>query len=129
MKVFKRVSMLICVISVVTLFSMTVLAASYPNFAYNVKAGDVVHTSYPNTGSQSYTVEVKTTPDVVGGIVKVEINKYYPRTDDGYVDSQYFPSSPTVPSIYFTLPAKTTYYAYVSTYLSTYVYGILEASY
>ena len=131
MKVFKRVSMLICVVSVVTLFSMTVLATANTTlcFPYNVKDGDDASTSYTNTTSQPLTVEVKTTPDVVGGIVKVEINKYNPRTDAGIIASQYFPYSPVVPPISFNLPAQTTYYVYISTYLSTYVSGILEVSY
>lgn len=95
--------MLICVVSAVTLFSMTVMAAKFPNFAYNVKDGDVASTSYTNSSTADYEVEVYTQPDQSSGVVRVEINKYNPTTVYGTIGSQTFPGSQKVSSIVFVL--------------------------
>ncbi|MCH5274451.1 MAG: hypothetical protein J1E65_01335 [Lachnospiraceae bacterium] len=131
MKVFKRVSMLICVVSVLTLFSMTVMAANFPILAYNVKKNTFDYTSYTNPTSQSpYNVKVSTRPDSVNGLAEVKISTIDDfSNDNSRIGYQAFPGGFDVPAIEFVLPAGKTYYAFVYTNLDFYVSGILNATY
>lgn len=131
MKVFKRVSMLICVVCVVTLFSMTVLATNFPDFYYSVILNVNKHTEYANTTAQSpYNVTVSTKPDSISGVAEVKILTVNDFTNDSSrVAYQAFPGGFDVPPINFVLPAGKTYYAFVFTYQNFTVSGTLHAKY
>ena len=130
MKMFRRISMLICAVSVMTLLSVTVLAARFPDFAYRVRKNEVDVVSYTNSAVQTdYNVTVSTKPDSVNGVVQVKISSINDFSNSEAIASQTFPGSFEVPPIQFVLPAGKAYYAFVYTYLEDYVSGILEATY
>ncbi len=134
MKMFRRISMLICAVSVMTLFSMTVLATAFSDIPYSVTATTFSEGSYYNASAQStYHVSVDTQPEQGNGVARVAIYPTAirnPWTDTGTaVAVQSFPGNMKVPAAEFDLPAGKTYYVYVTTYLDMTVSGTLHAVY